>query len=113
MRSSTTMIYFFIQIIITMKKYSSSSKKKKREFVDDRSGEETVTPRVKRSCSVTNTKYLQLQLDTSGKKRENIEKNIAVKEKRIQELEREVKEQQEYIISNTIQAKDINFKWEY
>ena len=55
-----------------MKKYNSSSKKKKRAFVDDRSGEETATPRVKKSYSVTNTNYLQLQIDTSSKKRENL-----------------------------------------
>jgi hypothetical protein len=47
----------------------SSSKKKKKAFIDDRSGEETVTPRVKKSYSVTNTTYLQLQLETSSKKR--------------------------------------------
>jgi hypothetical protein len=52
-----------------MKKFSTSSKKKKPLFVDDRSGEETVTPRVKKSYSVTNANYLQLQLDTSSKKR--------------------------------------------
>ena len=77
-----------------MKNRGSSSKKKRPTFIDERSGEETVTPRVKKSHSVTNTNYLQLQLDTSSKKRDNMERTIQFKEKRISDLEREVKEQQ-------------------
>lgn len=59
-----------IQVIKSnMKKYNSSSKKKKAVFMEERSGEETATPRVKKSYSVTCNNYLQLQLDTSSKKR--------------------------------------------
>ena len=64
-------------------KRGSSSKKKRRDFFDDRSGEETATPRVKKSQSVTNSNYLQMQLETSSKKRDNMERNMQVKEKRI------------------------------
>ena len=38
---------------------------------------------MKKSYSVTKTNYLQLQLDTSGKKRECLERKIAGKDKRI------------------------------
>jgi len=50
-------------------KRGTSSKKKKQVIVDERSGEETVTPRIKRSYSVANATYLQLQIETSNKKR--------------------------------------------
>lgn len=54
---------------------------------------------MKKSYSVTKTNYLQLQLDASGKKRGNLERSVAGKEKRISELEREVREYQDVIVS--------------
>ena len=60
---------------------------------------------MKKSYSVTKTSYLQLQLDASGKKRGNLERNLVGKEKRISELEREVREYQDVIMSTGGQMK--------
>lgn len=64
-----------------------------------------MTPRVRRSQSATKTSYLQLQLEASGKKRGNLERNLAGKDRRISELEKEMKEYQEVIVVLTGQVK--------
>jgi hypothetical protein len=68
---------------------------------------------MKKSYSVTKTTYLQLQLDASGKKRGNLERSLVGKEKRIAELERELREYQEVIVATGGQIKELKGRYEH
>jgi chromosome segregation ATPase len=68
---------------------------------------------MKKSYSVTKTNYLQLQLEASGKKRGNLERSLAGKDKRITDLEREVREYQEVIMATGVQVRDLKGKYEH
>jgi chromosome segregation ATPase len=95
-----------------MKVRTASGKKARGEVVEERANLDPVTPRMKKSYSVTKTSYLQLQLDASGKKRGNLERNLQGKEKRIAELEKEVREYQEVIVATGVNMKDLKGKYE-
>jgi uncharacterized coiled-coil protein SlyX len=68
---------------------------------------------MKKSYSLTKTNYLQLQLDASGKKRGNLERSLAGKEKRISELELEVREYQEVIVATGTKMRELKGKYEH
>ncbi len=62
---------------------------------------------------MTNANYLQLQLDTASKKRENVEKVVHIKEKRIADLEKQVREQQEFIVNSMVKGREMKNKCDH